>query len=252
MPIITGPVLALLAGSAHFASSTDKKNLLVTRMKKLLWVAHLEDEFSEYWTAHSNKSEYQALKGFFTEDTIKYALEKEQEKEESDAFFREEEKKRNIIMRVWCYKYEDFIFHLFAPLCEYNQVKGEWDIPFSYSSSVPMDYLIFRTIDVVWRSKESSKSEYYESITKQALWEDCESLVKDFKRNGLIYSFKKDGKEYCTLGNTLTLNWDIVSGNDMNLSKWIKINGEPTEEDRSCQKDEMEFASDFRKAYTGK
>ena len=136
--------------------------------------------------------------------------------------------------RVYAYEHEDFIYSLFAPLALYDDYEKKWILPPAIRTSegvrgnivkLPEEYIIHR-ISVQYNLTE----------------EDALNRLKEFVTKGLLHH--NDLGHWCELGITLDLYPNIISDNDMNLSKWIEKYGKPvTKEQRLAEAEPYNYIS---------
>ncbi|MBQ8069699.1 MAG: hypothetical protein IJ202_02475 [Bacteroidales bacterium] len=161
-----------------------------------------KEDFRQYRLAHPNWTLRKAVRRFFSEPgRLEKAL---KEKEEREVILKDKEEKRKkeyIVKRVYAYKYESFIFSLFSPFARYNKNDDKWRL--SLLARLPKDYVIHKM--------------------KLYGYDNPEVLYDDFVKNDLLYW--NDLVKECEMGPTLRSYANIISDDDYNLDKWIKVFG---------------------------
>lgn len=119
---------------------------------------------------------------------------------------KDEDKRRkeDILNRTFSYKYENVIFEIFAPFA--NKKK--------YPSRNEEEWECTERLEVEFIKNELMR-------LCNVTYEDAEELITKFEQHKLLTFFTR-GKKKCFYGNTLKYDWNIISDEDMNLSKWIQ------------------------------
>ena len=118
---------------------------------------------------------------------------------------REEAKRKDrIIKRVFSYQYEELIYEIFSPYAKKNQFGGT-----------------FRRQS--WSVDEELENEFVINEISRILsisYAEASSLFKKFIENELLG--RSTYKNKCWVGTILKEEWDFVSKDDKNLSRWME------------------------------
>ena len=220
MPYIPGYIFALVAGGVvlyKYLSKQDKERSELPHLRQTIEQMGWGEEFEAFKKEHPNYSEYKAYEKFLTPEKKEQVEQAEKHREEAEKYFEEKQKKENIMNRIYGYQYEDFLFSLFAPLATYNDKDKQWDLyPFINTAeglkgvvtTLPESYVLYRIASEFKLSENDSRKLFKELVQHKCL-------------------FYNEYGDYCELGRVLTTEYDIVSANDMNISKWIEKHGQP-------------------------
>ena len=93
-------------------------------IRKLIVDCNDSFEFEKFCKIHPELSDKRALLKFYdSEDKLKNAIKRSQEREQTHKLFEEEYKRNRIKKRVFAYQYEKFIFSVFSPLAQEKKVR---------------------------------------------------------------------------------------------------------------------------------
>ena len=209
-----------------FGKRQDFKNYeYIPHMRRLLDLMGWEQEFNEYWKKNRNLSEYKALKNYFTRSRLSEALEMERKSNETQKYHEEERKRAYTLDRIYAYQYENFVFSLFAPLAVFNEYENKWELtPFLNSTDeratniikLPEKYVIHKIASEYQLSDREALNRFNEFCSKHLL------------------HYNNVG-HWCELGLILEEYPNIVSANDMNLTKWIEKYGQPVSREQRLE-----------------
>lgn len=130
--------------------------------------------------------------------------------EERRAAYNEEKQKEadlkrkdSIIKRTFSYKYEDVVYEIFAPFAykvQYDYKGQYWHI----GEMLPKAFVISEISRILDLPNE-----------------DADQLLSAFIEHDMISDCLCD-EGMCEFGSLLDYNWDIISSQDMSLTKWIE------------------------------
>ncbi|MBR6139608.1 MAG: hypothetical protein IKQ12_08605 [Prevotella sp.] len=152
------------------------------------------------------------LRKYLSDPEIRKRAE-EKRKEYNDEKQKHEEllRKERIIKRTYSYKYENILYEIFAPYATKSkyELDGQmWEMP--YHKSLDNDYVISEISRLLNVSSEEANKLFWE-----------------FEKNNMIDMdnlLDKKKSVRCCLGSLLLNDWNIITNEDMNLSKWIEQN----------------------------
>lgn len=124
--------------------------------------------------------------------------------DEAERKKEELKRKDKIIKRVFSYQYEELIYEIFSPYAKKNQFGGT-----------------FRRQS--WSVNEELENEFVINEISRILsisYDEASSLFKKFIENELLG--RSTYKNRCNIGTLLGNEWDLVSKDDMNLSRWME------------------------------
>lgn len=144
--------------------------------------------------------------------------------EERRATYKEEKqreadlkRKDSIVKRTYSYKYENVLYEIFAPYAtkrefEYN---GQmWEV--KYGTELENDFVISEISRLLNLPLEDAKELFWE-FDKNDMLDVGHKYIED--KTAVGQWIKSDR---CEFGSLLAYNWNIISNEDMNLSKWIE------------------------------
>lgn len=133
---------------------------------------------------------------------------------------KEEDLKRRelIIKRTFSYKYENILYEVFAPyatkrVIEYDGQK--WELRLGKTLD---NVFVISEISRIAGLPKDKATELFEDFVKNDMLEIGLKHINDYT---VLGKWVRD--ERCSLGNLLLYDWNIISNEDMNLSKWIEM-----------------------------
>jgi len=169
----------------------------------------LDEEFKRYWEQHSGFSEYQALKYFFTPELLsKY----ESRKQEDAVRENEHRKKRHAEIckhRAFAYRWEKFIYALYSPFAQWNNVSKTWELPYR-DSSLPISFVRYKIMNWLSCTEEEAK-EIISDLTENEVLVPSSTAINSF-----------------SVGCTLTTYAHCLDEQDMDLTQWMNTVGRHT------------------------
>ncbi len=209
------------------------REAMLKYLRHIMNMLMLSREYEVFF--NNNYPEYSSdiiLLRFFNKSRLGSCLAIWQQHEELKKEREDLYRKEYTLKRVFAYKYENFVYSLYSPLA-YKRIKWWEDdktVEYSFglysedtSECLPKEFILEKMVDASICSVNNASS-----------------LFDDFVNNELIrevVSFNK-GKQVLEktgmyrIGSTLDTNANIISENDMNITKWIEINGQPNSKEQ--------------------
>ena len=151
-------------------------------------------------------------------ETRRYAEEQRQKAIQKTEAYEDKRRKELILKRTYSYQYEDVVYEIFAPLAvkeknaQLAAERGGWHVS--------------KSLDKAFVQNEIAR------IMKISD-EDASNLLFEFKENKMIKILNIPPKlnNACFMGDLLLYQWDIISKQDKNISKWIGTHPDRENED---------------------
>lgn len=163
-------------------------------------------KLAKFLTSETNFMSDAELRKLLSDPAVRKKAEKERDRYEEEERKREiQKRKKGIIDRCFSYEYEDLLFEVFAPFANRDRTPlaiaycKEWE----HHESLEVEFVLNEIIRI---SKVSN--------------EEANQLITKFIKHRLIKLSPNEQK--CCLGDVLVDYWNIVSGDDMNLTRWIQ------------------------------
>ena len=187
----------------------------------ILWIVAKEDKDKEiidlgqyigYGHVNTEEGKKVLRKILSDPETRKFAEERRNAYKLEEQKKEELERKKKVIRRTFSYQYENILFEIFAPYATKMkyEIKGQkWEI--RIGQTLPNDFVISEISRLLGISLEKANE-----------------LFMEFEKNNMlsintIYTYQKWRKgDRCSLGGLLLYDWNIISNEDMNLTKWIE------------------------------
>ena len=154
-----------------------------------------------------NVSRTKAIKKILSQPGVREAAEKMKEERARNRAKNEDlDRKRDIERRVYSYKYEELIYHIFSPYAQkrekYPRGKWEW-----------------------WITKGIDREFFCYEISRilNVSYDNACRLLSEFEKNGLISLSKRPHSlsTDCWPGYILSMKWNIISEYDNNFNRWM-------------------------------
>ena len=172
-----------------------------------------ENDFDKNLPRHKN------IKKILSDpETRKYAEDLREKAIQRSEVCEDSRRKELILKRAYSYQYEDVIYEIFAPLAvkernpQIAAERGGW--------------AVFKPIDKAFFQSEVAR------IMKISD-EEASFFILEFMKNEMIRVINIPDKinNACFMGDLLKYQWDIISKQDKNVSKWIESHPNREDED---------------------
>lgn len=140
-------------------------------------------------------------------------------------------RKDTIIKRTFSYRYEIILYEIFAPYARKKNIEHNgqiWEIPFG--KTLENSYVISEISRLLALSSEEANKLFWEFEKNDMLHVDNEYI-----ENGTILG-ERVKSDRCSFGSLLQYDWNIISNEDMNLSKWIEQHPDRESKDSADQR----------------
>lgn len=210
----------LLAVAVH-----ERRRLRIIQCQELLkedWDTCKEFEKFRQSLADADLSHEQALLKFFTKERRESTWRKVEEQKQKKSEYDDMRKRKYMVARALAYRYDDFIFSIFAPFAtKYPASKADGGCRWYYQSgdSTLTKDDILALIECEPKFELESAEELFRTWVHTELIE-----VNESSRHAKGNPAKERSESEWTydLGNTLSRYADIICESDLTLDKWIK------------------------------
>lgn len=178
---------------------------------------YLEMPWAKIYPVDSYEGKKELRKILSDSDIRKKAEERRNKYQEEKRKEEDKTRKDKIIKRTFSYKYEDALYEIFAPYAikrEYEYNGQIWSYPFY--KRLENDFVISELSRILSLSQEEAKK-LFDQLEKNDLIDIDSKLIQDGTLGGKLIKADR-----CELGSLLKYDWNIISQEDMNLSKWIE------------------------------
>ena len=188
-------VFCFVVSSMNAKDTLDRDNIDLSK--------HLDSTIHTVNPVDSNEGKKELRKILSDPEVRKRAEERRATYNEEKQMEADLKRKDTIIKRKFSYKYENVVYEIFAPFAykvQYDYKGQYWHI----SEALPKVFVV------------SEISRILEIPNDNAV-----QLLSDFIEHGMI-SVCLFEEGMCEFGSLLEYNWDVISSQDMSLTKWIE------------------------------